>query len=101
MGSPSDGSIDKGLMGEKTSIRGLMEEGRVARRGRRRGGRGKKRWVGAEKESWDIMFPKHLLFIFLWSTKWVRDETARDIDREERERAREREDQVAQLTQPS
>lgn len=28
---------------------------------------------GAEEESRDVMFPKHLLFIFLCSIKWVRD----------------------------
>lgn len=46
------------------------------------------------KESRDIMFPQNLLFIFLWSAKWVRDERERDTEGEEIER----EDQVAQLS---
>ena len=40
------------------------------------------------KESRDIMFPQILLFIFLWSTKWVRDERQRGWRDRERERIR-------------
>lgn len=34
-----------------------------------------------KNESWDVMFPKHLLFICLWSTKWARTEAGRQAER--------------------